>query len=306
MNWLNPTGSCSHFARVEQCIVFINLSNNEPCRAQRREQPCDPLLLPGVTFLRASRTAGCAIFSLTPNEPSDQMHELLVSRGFVRRADAEDLAEVKAKEAIADEAAAAKKKERAEAAAKRRLERANGRPDEGNAKVGAEAQYVCLAPTAYMCTWITPKRDRRLRHRAFACVDLVRSADRPVQRKFAPLWTRSASSTPRSGRPEKARPAGAESCRRGSCLHLFYVSIERELHVFGRRTSRAHAIFPRGMFCFSVRASYAMVLPPATLAESLLLVLSTDSIACAGRSSPCSSLPPEETLEPATVAEQVL
>ncbi|CAM9171430.1 unnamed protein product [Ectocarpus fasciculatus] len=65
------------------------------------------------------------------------MHELLVSRGFVRRADAEDLAEVKAKEAIADEAAAAKKKERAEAAAKRRLERANGRPDEGDAKARA-------------------------------------------------------------------------------------------------------------------------------------------------------------------------
>ncbi|CAB1116163.1 unnamed protein product [Ectocarpus sp. CCAP 1310/34] len=64
----------------------------------------------------------------------DEMHELLVSRGFVRRADAADLAEVKAKEAIADEAAAKQKKERAEAAAKRRLERENDRPDRGAAK----------------------------------------------------------------------------------------------------------------------------------------------------------------------------
>lgn len=79
------------------------------------------------------------------------MHELLVSRGFVRRADAEDLAEVKAKEAIADEAAAAKKKERAEAAAKRRLERGKDRPDKGAAQVGAEAQCVYLVPTMYMC-----------------------------------------------------------------------------------------------------------------------------------------------------------
>ncbi|CAM9318391.1 unnamed protein product [Hapterophycus canaliculatus] len=52
------------------------------------------------------------------------MHELLVSRGFVRRADAPDLAEVKADEAIADAAAAAARKERADAAAKRRQDRA--------------------------------------------------------------------------------------------------------------------------------------------------------------------------------------
>ena len=51
------------------------------------------------------------------------MHELLTSRGFVRRADALDLAEVKEKEAAADAAAAAVRKERAEAAAKRRVDR---------------------------------------------------------------------------------------------------------------------------------------------------------------------------------------
>lgn len=55
------------------------------------------------------------------------MHELLVSRGFVRRAEAPSLAEVKEREAIADaaaaEAAAVRKKERAEAAAKRKLDK---------------------------------------------------------------------------------------------------------------------------------------------------------------------------------------
>lgn len=51
------------------------------------------------------------------------MHELLTSRGFVRRADALDLAEVKEKEAAADAAAAVARKERAEAAAKRKLDR---------------------------------------------------------------------------------------------------------------------------------------------------------------------------------------
>lgn len=51
------------------------------------------------------------------------MHELLTSRGFVRRADALDLAEVKDKEAAADAAAAVARKERAEAAAQRRIER---------------------------------------------------------------------------------------------------------------------------------------------------------------------------------------
>ncbi|CAM9601102.1 unnamed protein product [Ectocarpus sp. 8 AP-2014] len=73
------------------------------------------------------------------------MHELLVSRGFVRRADAADLAEVKAKEAIADEAAAKQKKERAEAAAKRRLERENDRPDKGAAKAHQAEARAAMA-----------------------------------------------------------------------------------------------------------------------------------------------------------------
>lgn len=59
------------------------------------------------------------------------MHELLVSRGFVRRADAPSLAEVKEKEAVAEaaaaEAAAVRKKERAEAAAKRKLDKETNR-----------------------------------------------------------------------------------------------------------------------------------------------------------------------------------
>lgn len=51
------------------------------------------------------------------------MHELLISRGFVRRADAPDLAEVKEREAATEAAAALARKERAEAAARRRLEK---------------------------------------------------------------------------------------------------------------------------------------------------------------------------------------
>ncbi|CAM9316114.1 unnamed protein product [Pylaiella littoralis] len=62
------------------------------------------------------------------------MHELLVVRGFVRRADAPDLAELKEREAAAEaaaaEAAATRKKERAEAAARRKLDKeTNRKPD---------------------------------------------------------------------------------------------------------------------------------------------------------------------------------
>lgn len=77
------------------------------------------------------------------------MHELLVSRGFVRRADAPDLAEVKEREAVAAaeaaEAAAIRKKERAEAAAKRKLDK------ETNRKVDEERTKVLLFVFYILC-----------------------------------------------------------------------------------------------------------------------------------------------------------
>lgn len=87
---------------------------------------------------------------------TNQMHELLVSRGFVRRADAPDLAEVKEREAVANAAAAAARKERAEASAKRRLERENDK------KLGKEDAKVRMY-TKYMY---------RRRCRLFVCDNL--------------------------------------------------------------------------------------------------------------------------------------
>lgn len=73
------------------------------------------------------------------------MHELLVSRGFVRRADAPDLAEVKEREAAAAATNAAARKERADAATKRRLEKENDKNlDKEDAKVRATAVSVLV------------------------------------------------------------------------------------------------------------------------------------------------------------------
>lgn len=70
------------------------------------------------------------------------MHGLLASRGFVRRADAPDLAEVKEKEAAAEAAAAERRKERSEAAARRRLEK-GGKNDD---RLDREAAKVRKTP----------------------------------------------------------------------------------------------------------------------------------------------------------------
>eukprot|EP00903_Cladosiphon_okamuranus_P019145 g17612.t1 len=77
---------------------------------------------PVLTFFDKATGEEAESISLE-NLTLDEMHELLTSRGFVRRADAPDLAEVKEKEAAEAEAAAVARKERAEAAAQRRNER---------------------------------------------------------------------------------------------------------------------------------------------------------------------------------------
>ncbi len=96
-------------------------------------------LAPCVVGASIHPSRGCA--PLTPT--NDQMHGLLVSRGFVRRADAPDLAEVKEKEAAADAAAEEKRKERAEAAAKRRLEKGSANDDRVN-REGAKVRKTKL------------------------------------------------------------------------------------------------------------------------------------------------------------------
>lgn len=117
---LHPLPPCGTVRRTSMLICCFQ-SAICPNQIDHREQS------PHCVTIRC---CGCRSVAVS----RDQMHELLVSRGFVRRADAPDLEEVKASEAIADAAAAAARKERADAAAERRRERAKDRNDD---KVGA-------------------------------------------------------------------------------------------------------------------------------------------------------------------------